>query len=215
MVYAGTIEGEKVSLGVSGRLKDRNLIMWDSETDSLWSQIKGEALHGKRKGEKLDLVPAVFVGLGTWSRMHPKTKVLDLSKVRAEPWQYTTEDLARAEVNGRGGKQKLGLGLRHADDTLFVPLAAMHERGVVHCEVGGIPLDAVWVADESAPLVYRSDEPLALDGDELHRGAHRWDALTGAALSDDTPALVRFAYLPSYRGAWRTYYPQGRELEPK
>ena len=82
MVYAGKIGDRKYHLGVSGRLKDNNLIMWDEQTNSLWSQITGEALHGKSKGKTLGMLPAVFVGLGTWKRMHPETLVLDLSNVR-------------------------------------------------------------------------------------------------------------------------------------
>ena len=50
MVYAGRIGDKNYHLGVSGRLKDNNLIMWDQETNSLWSQITGEALHGTGPG---------------------------------------------------------------------------------------------------------------------------------------------------------------------
>ena len=96
MVYAGKLGEQKVSLGVSGRLDGsemRNLIMWDEETNSLWNQLKGESVYGKSLGKKLGMLPAVFVGLGTWKQMYPKTLVLDMSTVRAKPWYYQTTDM--------------------------------------------------------------------------------------------------------------------------
>ena len=42
MVYAGKVEGKPVTLGVSGRLLEGNLVMWDRETNSLWSQISAK-----------------------------------------------------------------------------------------------------------------------------------------------------------------------------
>ncbi len=82
MVYAGQLGDRKVHLGVSGRLMDNNLIMWDEETNSLWSQILGEAIYGPSKGDVLDMLPAIFVGLGTWARMHPDSLVLTWGKHR-------------------------------------------------------------------------------------------------------------------------------------
>ena len=154
MVYAGKIGDKKYSLGVSGRLKDSNLIMWDEETNSLWSQIKGEALYGKSKGKKLGMLPAIFVGLGTWKRMHQETLVLDLSNVRARSWFYKTDDLAKGVVNMRtmmGGQRKavLGIGLRHKGVTLCVAMPMLHDKGLVQADVGGVPLLVVW--DKKAP----------------------------------------------------------------
>ena len=109
MVYAGKVGRKELTLGVSGRLMKRNLVMWDPETNSLWSQIKGEGIHGKMKGKTLDMLPAVFVGLGTWKKMHPDTEVLDLSGVRHKGWYYTTDNLASG-LNDR--ESKLGIGVR-------------------------------------------------------------------------------------------------------
>ena len=103
MVYAGDKGEKRFTLGVSGRLKDRNLVMWDQETGSLWSQILGVGLHGKAKGVELDMLPAIFVSMSTWKRMHPKTKVLNMSLVRQRSWFYTSKDLARGTVRGRQG----------------------------------------------------------------------------------------------------------------
>ncbi len=208
MVYAGQIGERKLHLGVSGRLMDNNLIMWDEETNSLWSQILGEAIYGPSKGDVLDMLPAIFVGLGTWARMHPDSLVLNMSTVRQRGWFFTNEDLAR----GAG----LGIGLRHGGDTLAVPMTLLRDKGLVQVEVDGIPLAVVWHAGEKAALVYRRDPDgrainLELQGDELVAGDRRWHVLTGKPAGSAEP-LSRFPYVPSYVRAWRSYYPEGRVL---
>jgi hypothetical protein len=222
MVYAGELEGKKLSMGVSGRLEhqadDRNLIMWDEESKSLWSQIRGVGLSGPNEGKRLDMIPAIFVGLGTWSRMHPDSKVLDLSTVRAESWYYTSEDLARGTVQANRRSYDLSIGLRNKDDVLAVPFPLLHEQGVVTVEVGGLPLAVVWHADESAALVYElakgdANAELSLKDGELSDGGDgRWDALTGMNLGQRED-LTRFPYLPSYLEAWMGYYPDSRVLK--
>lgn len=68
-----------MTLGVSGKLIDGNLIMYDTATDSLWHQISGEARQGEFAGEQLAELPkdawAVY-RWSEWSREHPETLVL-------------------------------------------------------------------------------------------------------------------------------------------
>lgn len=159
MVYAGEVGTQKFSLGVSGRLKDSNLIMWDEETNSLWSQIKGEALYGESKGKQLPMLPAVFVSLATWSSMHPETLVLDMSPVRQRAWYYTSEDLARGAVKRRTRRGKsfdmpLGLGLRQGGETLACPITEIKKAGALNLRVGKTPVVLVWVESSSAALAY-------------------------------------------------------------
>ncbi len=225
MVYAGKIGDRKYHLGVSGRLKDNNLIMWDEQTNSLWSQITGEALHGKSKGKTLDMLPAVFVGLGTWKRMHPETLVLDLSNVRARPWYYKTDDLANGSVEVRtmAGSQResvLGIGLRHKGETLCVAMPMLHAKGLVQEEVGGVPLVVAWDKKESAALVYEASYQGKILALHLHDrelvtkdGARSFDVLTGRPARGQGKPLTRFPYLPTYVAAWRLYYPDGTVLE--
>ena len=218
MVYAGNIGQQNVSLGVSGRLdgrEHRNLIMWDEETNSLWSQIKGEALHGESKGKTLDMLPAIFVGLGTWKKMHPKTLVLDMETVRSRGWFYKTTDMERGSTRGRGGPLALGLGIRHQGEALVVSNDRIKRDGVVNVEVGGIPLAMVWVADHSVPLVYdrrvgdRTPEFRLSDGN-ITTGKLAFDPLTGKG---ESSTLKRFPYIPTYIKAWQSYYPKGKTLE--
>jgi hypothetical protein len=62
--------------GVSGKLVNSNLTMYDRETDSYWPQIYGTAINGDRTGERLTEFPVVWTTWGMWKSAHPNTKVL-------------------------------------------------------------------------------------------------------------------------------------------
>ncbi len=225
MVYAGSMGKQTLHLGVSGRLLGveetkasgvdvRNLVMWDPQTGSLWGQLKGEALQGPAKGTKLDMLPAVFVGLSTWGKMHPKTKVLNLSPMPGKDWHFTSKDLAKGKANDLD----LAIALRHGDDTLAVPLVLLHRKGVVNDAIDGQSVTLVWHAEESAVLAYASavgetPNELVLEGEFLRSGKRTWSALTGVSKDPKVAPLQRTPYIPTYLVAWKTYYPKGRVLE--
>lgn len=223
MVYAGELAGRSVSLGVSGRLKDHNLVMWDQESGTLWSQMTGEALHGARKGEVLDMAPAVFVSFATWKRIAPKTRVLNLTGVRTRSWYYTREDLARGSVQIRTRRGlrglDLALGMRKGGKAMAVPFSLLHKKKLVEVTLGGVPLAVVWDEKETAPLVYerrlgKKTLKLRLEGATLRDkdGDRAWDVLTGRARRGAEAGLRRFPYIPSYLSSWIRYHPEGKVL---
>ena len=53
------------------------LVMYDRETDSLWSQFLGKAIAGPFKGTELEIIPSQLTNYGSWVEAHPDTKVLD------------------------------------------------------------------------------------------------------------------------------------------
>ncbi|UCE85917.1 MAG: DUF3179 domain-containing protein [Deltaproteobacteria bacterium] len=62
--------------GVSGLLYRSDLLMFDRETESLWSQIRAEAVTGPALGLRLELLRSRIARLGSWRREHPDTTVL-------------------------------------------------------------------------------------------------------------------------------------------
>jgi len=47
--------------------------MYDKETNTLWSQLLGEAVSGEKVGTKLEFLPAVMTTWSSWREMHPDT----------------------------------------------------------------------------------------------------------------------------------------------
>jgi len=62
--------------GVSGLLYRSDMLMYDHETESLWSQISAEAVTGPSLGRRLELLRASTLRWADWRARHPKTRVL-------------------------------------------------------------------------------------------------------------------------------------------
>ena len=64
------------AFGVSGLLYNSDVLLYDRETESLWSQIMGRAIAGPRRGELLELVPLRHTTWDAWRSDYPDTLVL-------------------------------------------------------------------------------------------------------------------------------------------
>ena len=80
VVYDPTVNGTVYEFGVSGLLWQSNLLMYhrtgDEDTESLWSQVLGEAVVGPNTGTKLSIIRSDTVTYAEWKRAHPDTVVL-------------------------------------------------------------------------------------------------------------------------------------------
>ena len=62
--------------GVSGLLYNSDMLLYDRATESLWSQIMGQAIAGPSKGTRLDPIPVRHTSWKSWREAHPTTSVL-------------------------------------------------------------------------------------------------------------------------------------------
>lgn len=76
MVFAANVAGRHLKFGVSGLLYRSDVLLYDRQTESLWSQIKQEAVTGKLMGTRLQLIPSTQTTWGAWKKLHPDTLVL-------------------------------------------------------------------------------------------------------------------------------------------
>lgn len=64
------------TFGVSGKLVNSNLVMYDRKTETLWQQLGGEAIVGNLVGQKLTPFPVDTLLWKDWKKLHPDTQVL-------------------------------------------------------------------------------------------------------------------------------------------
>jgi hypothetical protein len=81
IAFERKIDGTEVEFGVSGKLYNSNLVMYSRmndkfETESLWTQVGGEAIVGDFTGKKLKKITLDTVIWKDWLAKHPNTKVL-------------------------------------------------------------------------------------------------------------------------------------------
>ena len=76
VAFRSDVAGNITEFGVSGLLYNSDVLLYDKKTESLWSQIMGEAVAGKLLGEKLNPIPISHTTWRDWLARHPDTKVL-------------------------------------------------------------------------------------------------------------------------------------------
>jgi len=74
--FEATIDGRSYEFGVSGLLYNSDVLMYDRETDSLWSQLMVQAVTGPMQGTRLQQLPLSNTSWQEWVQRHPETRVL-------------------------------------------------------------------------------------------------------------------------------------------
>jgi hypothetical protein len=75
-VYSRSVKSKKFTFGVSGRLYKSNVLLYDHQTESLWSQLMETAVSGPQAGIRLQKLPARRMSWKAWKRQYPQTRVL-------------------------------------------------------------------------------------------------------------------------------------------
>jgi len=78
VAFERKVDGVITELGVSGKLHNSDLVMYDRYEGNLWQQITGEALVGPaaRRNEKLKPILLGTTTWGEWRKEHPNSQVL-------------------------------------------------------------------------------------------------------------------------------------------
>ena len=76
IVFERTVEGQVLRFGVSGLLRNSDLIMWDDATQSWWQQFTGTGIVGHYTDYQLTILPSQVVGFGAFAAQYPEGEVL-------------------------------------------------------------------------------------------------------------------------------------------
>lgn len=89
LVFDRRVAGSVRRFGVSGLLYRSALLLYDRETESLWSQISAGAVTGASRGQRLRLLRARVTTLGAWRKAQPATSVLTRETGHRRPYGST------------------------------------------------------------------------------------------------------------------------------
>ena len=114
-VKGSLAQGLDSTFGVSGKLVNSNLIMYDRTSDSHWPQILGKSINGPAKGKKLEEFPIIWTTWEKWKSKHPDTKVLSKD----------TGFVRNYDVNGDpyGSYVREDKGYYASDSLIFEPIS--------------------------------------------------------------------------------------------
>lgn len=76
VVYDPVVSGQHLMFGVTGKLYNSTVVLYDRQTQSLWSQVAKKAVAGPSTGTKLEMIPSLTTTWKHWKTLHPETRVL-------------------------------------------------------------------------------------------------------------------------------------------
>lgn len=77
MTFDRRLDGKVLTFGVTGKLYNSNLVMYDRETESWWVQAIGEGIIGAHTGARLDLLPTWMESFASFRDRNPDGLVMD------------------------------------------------------------------------------------------------------------------------------------------
>jgi hypothetical protein len=160
-----TDDGEELVLdfGTSGRLYLSNLLMYDRQTHTIWTQFDGEGVIGEDLlGERLERVPAWLLGFDEFASAHPDAPVLSRATGHdrdygRNPYQgYDGEDaqpfLFRGETDERFPPMTRIVGLDADTDPVAVILDGLASERIVEVELDGAEVVVLWTEGQASAL---------------------------------------------------------------
>jgi hypothetical protein len=224
-VYARQVGDKVLTFGVSGMLFRDGLVMFDRETDTLWTHVDGRAIKGALKGRVLEIVPSVHATWKEWKTLYPESVVLKKNAVFRSPYESYNRDNKKVGVLGRRiadtrlpTKERI-VGVRSADATMAFPEKAVRAARLVQAAVGSVPVVLV-AAGETLPIVtfdrrvekhvlsFRVEPgtpPTLVDTET----STRWRISDGAAIDGPLKGrrLTRATAYPAFWFGWISYFP--------
>jgi hypothetical protein len=232
-VYAREYSGETLTFGVSGKLYANSLIMYDHQTESLWSHLTGEAITGQKKGTKLHVLPAMQTTWKVWKQLHPNTLVIakskslhlrDYSRDPYEGYYYSSRTgvIPPLREDTRLNPKEYIIGVRLEKKAKAFPFSVLNKQPVVNDIFQDTPLLVVFSKTAETGVVFQR----TLQGKELSftliggneteeiilqdkETGSRWSGWTGqaidGALKGQTLTAVPVTY--SFWFAWKDFYP--------
>ncbi len=76
LTYTSAVYDRTDTFGVSGKVWNSNTLIYDRTTESLWSQLKGEAIDGSLIGKTLPRYPSEVLSWSTYKEEFPFGQVL-------------------------------------------------------------------------------------------------------------------------------------------
>lgn len=76
LIFDRNIDSQELTFGISGLLYQSDVLFYDHQNQSLWSQLEMKAISGPKAGTKMEVLPSVLATWSEWKSKHPNTLVL-------------------------------------------------------------------------------------------------------------------------------------------
>jgi hypothetical protein len=153
IVFDRRVDGEILEFGVSGVLRNSDMVMYDRQTESWWQQFTGEGIVGVYTGTVLDIIPSQVIGFGQFAERYPDGLVMSRDTGYARSYginPYTDYDqtsrpfLFDGEVDPRLPATERVLAGEIDDVAIAYPFSILAEQIVINDVIGETPVVVFW-----------------------------------------------------------------------
>ncbi len=147
IVFNRKIGKMTVMFGVSGLLRNSDLVMYDSYTESFWQQFTGESIVGNYTGTKLKTLPAQIISFKEIKESYPEATILSREtgynrKYGMNPYSgYDDIDqspfMFKGKVDDRLPPNEKVIGIKKTCYTKAYPYSITNEEHVINDALNG------------------------------------------------------------------------------
>ena len=161
VAYDRRVGDRILDFGTSGELFNSALVMYDRQTESLWSHYTGQAVVGHLTGTELDFIPVQTVSYESFLATHPQGHVLSVDTGYARsygqnPYEFYDSSsrpfLFRGPFDDRLDPMARVLALRDGGEGAVIPYDALAERRVVPFAFAGREMVALYEPGTASAL---------------------------------------------------------------
>jgi hypothetical protein len=162
VAYDRRVGDRVLDFGTSGLLWNSALVMYDRQTETLWSHFTGQGVIGELTGTQLEDFPLSTVAWSVWRDAHPEGLVLSREtgfdrEYGRNPYPgYDDVDgvpfLFQGEVDGRYTALTRIVGVERDGAALGVPLVDLQLRHVTTGRVGETEIVVWWTPGTTSAL---------------------------------------------------------------
>jgi hypothetical protein len=146
LIYDRRVNGVVPHFGVSGLLRNSDMVMYDNVTESFWQQFTGEAIVGDMVGSSLELIPTQIISFKQFKDAYPNGVVL--SKDTGYQRSYgrnpyigyddidQTPFLYKGEEDGRLPPNEKVIAVKDGDINKAYPYSITVEKRIINDTIG-------------------------------------------------------------------------------
>jgi len=145
IVFNRTINNMSVKFGVSGLLRNSDMVMYDQLTESFWQQFTGEAIVGDLTGYKMKVLPSQIISFKQFQVNYPDGLVLSKNTGFQRPYglnPYVNYDNAEStpflysgEEETRIPQNEKVIGVKIDSVAKVYPYSISYEEKIIHDKI--------------------------------------------------------------------------------
>lgn len=194
LTFDRRVDGQVLTFGVSGKLRNSDMVMYDRETQSWWQQAIGQAIVGDLTGTELTQLPTWMESWAEFTERNPDGLVMDEP---AYPRSYGSNPYRGYDSSRRP----------------FLYNGEMPPHGIAPLERVVRVDDMAWpvnrltkqseVLEKGFKITWQAGQSSALDTGQISRGRDVGTIRVRDAAGNDVPHDVMFAF------AFHAFWPDG------